>query len=44
VALTAFALMFTASTLWIGRADWDAMSGSDSTSQTMDHAEHQGHH
>ena len=44
MALAAFALMFTASTLWIGPAIRDAMSGSDSTSQPMDHATHQSHH
>ncbi len=44
MALTAFGLMFTASTLWIGPAVRDAMGGSDSTSQTMDPATHESHH
>jgi len=43
MALAAFALMFTVSTLWIGPAIRDAMSDGDSASQTMDHTTHEGH-
>lgn len=44
MALAAFVVMFTASTLWIGPAIRDALNGSDSGSQTMDPAAHQLHH
>jgi hypothetical protein len=42
IALTAFALMFTASTFLIGPAIRGAVS--DSVSPIMDHAAHQSHH